>query len=180
MPVPGKRLQRTFSGPSLPRFIGLISSVRRKQPPFILNAVFTPTNENARDSRLWRLVMTISRSWRLLHPPACPRGLPRTLVLGRLPRLCFRPDSRLSPGLLPSALPAIPLPAVFGVPPSAPLRAGPPGFRRAPRPFCLAAGQLPTDRDFVAGGTLGAANLCMQAQNLSLMWIAGEPPSASR
>jgi hypothetical protein len=99
------------------------------------------------------------------------------------------PDSRrglFASALLPARLPAFTWSRAFraaGDSTSSRLRRSPSGsasgrlsqLSPGAMPFCFAAGQLPTDRDLIAGGTLGAGHLCMQAQNLSLMWIAGRP-----
>jgi hypothetical protein len=87
--------------------------------------------------------------------------------------LCFRPDSRLSPVLVPSALPAIPLPAVFGVLPFGSASGRPSQLSLGSASFRFAAGQLPTDCDLVAEEKVKFTSLCVQVQNRAFVCIAG-------
>jgi hypothetical protein len=74
---------------------------------------------------------------------------------------------------VPSALPAIPLPAVFGVLPFGSASGRPSQLSLGSASFRFAAGQLPTDCDLVAEEKVKFTSLCVQVQNRAFVCIAG-------
>src|ERR1700679_2547885 len=91
-------------------------------------------------------------------------SLPPAVSIGHILRLAsaaasFRRCQRLqSPALIACLSPVV-------------SAANPPGLHRALRPSAVPANQLATSAPSSVEGTIGAAPLCTQAQNPSLVWI---------